>query len=137
MCCRPYSAGVLHSVSDKIQNLKNCFTNQIKMTSKDDIWGLVSLKFLRPCFGLSVACMSLSLPPPFSLLLFSPFLPPSILILLYYPLCLHPLHLFVPLIFTLPSTLPPSHSFFHSLPLLFFVYFSSLRIYIHPPTFYD
>jgi hypothetical protein len=26
LCCRPYSAGVLHSVSDQIQNLQNCFT---------------------------------------------------------------------------------------------------------------
>ena len=24
LCCRPYSAGVLHSVSDQIQNLQNC-----------------------------------------------------------------------------------------------------------------
>ncbi len=28
--CRPYSAGVLHSISDKIQNLKNCFTTPDK-----------------------------------------------------------------------------------------------------------
>jgi hypothetical protein len=28
LCCRPYSAGVLHSVSD--QNLQNCFTNPNK-----------------------------------------------------------------------------------------------------------
>ncbi len=26
LCCRPYSAGVLHSVSDQIQNLQNCYT---------------------------------------------------------------------------------------------------------------
>jgi hypothetical protein len=44
----PYSAGVLHSVSDQIQNLQNCFTTPNKMTSEDDIKGLVSLKFLRP-----------------------------------------------------------------------------------------
>ncbi len=46
--CGPYSAGVLHSVSDQIQNLQNCFTTPNKMTSKDDIKGLVSLKFLGP-----------------------------------------------------------------------------------------
>jgi hypothetical protein len=45
---RPYSAGILHSVSDQIQNLRNCFTTPNKMTSEDDIKGLVSLKFLRP-----------------------------------------------------------------------------------------
>jgi hypothetical protein len=49
MYCGPYSGGVLHSVSDQIQNLQNCFTTQTKMTSKDDIEGLGSLKFLRPC----------------------------------------------------------------------------------------
>ena len=48
LCFRPYSAGVLHSVSDQIQNLPNCFTTLNKMTSEDDIKGLVSLKFLRP-----------------------------------------------------------------------------------------
>jgi hypothetical protein len=37
LCCRPYSAGVLHSVSDLIQSLQNCFSNPNKMTSKDDI----------------------------------------------------------------------------------------------------
>jgi hypothetical protein len=36
-------------ISEQIQNLQNCFTTQTKMTSKDDIKGLVSLKFLRPC----------------------------------------------------------------------------------------
>ncbi len=30
LCCRPYSAGVLHSVSDQIQNLQNCFTTPNK-----------------------------------------------------------------------------------------------------------
>jgi hypothetical protein len=48
LCCRPYSAGILHSVSDQIQNLTNCFTTPNKMTSEDDIKGLVSVKFLRP-----------------------------------------------------------------------------------------
>jgi hypothetical protein len=48
MYCGPYSAGVLHSVSDQIQTLQNCFTTPNKMTSKDDMKGLVSLKFLRP-----------------------------------------------------------------------------------------
>jgi hypothetical protein len=37
LCCRPYSAGFLHSVSDQIQNLQNCFTAPNKMTSKYDI----------------------------------------------------------------------------------------------------
>ncbi len=49
MYCGPYSTGVLHSVSDQIQNLQNCFNTPNKMTRKDDIKGLVSLKFLRPC----------------------------------------------------------------------------------------
>jgi hypothetical protein len=48
MYCGPYSAGVLHSVSGQIQNLQNCFTTPNKITSEDDIKGLVSLKFLRP-----------------------------------------------------------------------------------------
>ncbi len=39
----PYSAGVLQSVSDQIRNLQNCFTAPNKMTSEDDIKGLVSL----------------------------------------------------------------------------------------------
>ncbi len=47
LCCGLYSAGVLHSVSDQIQNLPNCSTTPNKMTSEDDIKGLVSLKFLR------------------------------------------------------------------------------------------
>jgi hypothetical protein len=53
MYCGPYSAGVLHSVSDHVQNLQNCFTTPNKMTSEDDIKGWVSLKFLRPCSYLS------------------------------------------------------------------------------------
>jgi hypothetical protein len=52
LCCRPYSAGILHSVSDQIQNLPNCFTTPNKMTIEDDIKGLVSLKFLRPWWRL-------------------------------------------------------------------------------------
>ncbi len=50
--CRPYSAGILHSVSDQMQNLPNYFTTSNKMTSENDIKGLVSLKFLRPCFDI-------------------------------------------------------------------------------------
>jgi hypothetical protein len=42
MYCGPYSAGVLHSVSDQIQDLQNCFITPNKMTSEDDIKGLVS-----------------------------------------------------------------------------------------------
>jgi hypothetical protein len=30
LCCRPYSAGVYHSVSDQIQNLQNCYTTPNK-----------------------------------------------------------------------------------------------------------
>jgi hypothetical protein len=37
LCFRPYSARVLHSVSDQIHNLQNCFTNPNKITSIDDI----------------------------------------------------------------------------------------------------
>ncbi len=59
LCCGPYSAGILHSVSDQILNLPNCFTTPNKMTSGDDIQGLVSLKFLRPCRDLNawLPCM--------------------------------------------------------------------------------
>ncbi len=35
--CRPYSAGILHSVSDQMQNLPNYFTTPKKMTSENDI----------------------------------------------------------------------------------------------------
>ncbi len=45
LCCRPYSAGVLHSVSDQIWNLQNCFTTPKQLPVKTT---LVSLKFLRP-----------------------------------------------------------------------------------------
>ncbi len=48
LCCRPYSAGILHSVSDQMQNLPNYFTTPNKMTRENDIKGSVSLKFLRP-----------------------------------------------------------------------------------------
>jgi hypothetical protein len=41
-------AGILHSVSDQIQNLQNFFTTPNKNDGKDDIKGLVSLHFLRP-----------------------------------------------------------------------------------------
>ncbi len=34
LCCRPCSAGVLHSVSDQIQNLQNCFTTPKKWPVK-------------------------------------------------------------------------------------------------------
>ncbi len=37
LCCRPYSAGVLQSVSNQIQNLQNCLTTPNKINSKDDI----------------------------------------------------------------------------------------------------
>jgi hypothetical protein len=43
MYCGQYYAGVLHSVSDQIRNLQNWFTAPNKMTSEDDIKGLVSL----------------------------------------------------------------------------------------------
>jgi hypothetical protein len=47
--CRSFTLG-----SDQIQNLQNCFTTPNKMTSKDEIKGLVSWKFLRPWFKLSL-----------------------------------------------------------------------------------
>ncbi len=53
LCCRPYYAGVLHSISDQNQNLQNCFTTSNKMASKDDIKGLVSLKFPRPWLAVT------------------------------------------------------------------------------------
>jgi hypothetical protein len=39
LCCRPYSAGIEHSVvfSDQTQNLQNCYNIPDKNTSKDDI----------------------------------------------------------------------------------------------------
>jgi hypothetical protein len=52
MYCGPYSAGVFHSVSDQIQNLQNCFTTPNKMTSDDDIKGLVSLSSFVHGVGL-------------------------------------------------------------------------------------
>ena len=60
MYCGPYSAGVLHSVSDQIRNIQNCFTAPNKMTSEDDIKGLVSLKFLRPCFFVWISSKNLA-----------------------------------------------------------------------------
>ncbi len=46
MYCGPYSARVLDS---RFRTYKIASPLQTKMTSKDDIKGLVSLKFLRPC----------------------------------------------------------------------------------------
>jgi hypothetical protein len=37
LCCRPYSAGVLHLVSDQIQTYKIALPPKAKMTIKDDI----------------------------------------------------------------------------------------------------
>jgi len=42
LCCRPYSAGVLHSVSDQIQTCKIATPPQTKKTSLDDIKGTVA-----------------------------------------------------------------------------------------------
>ncbi len=50
--CRPYSAGVLHSVSDQMQNLPNYFTAPNKMTSE----------FLRSCMG---PCFEVDLTSPY------------------------------------------------------------------------
>jgi hypothetical protein len=74
MYCGPYSAGVLHSVADQIQNLQNCFTTPNKMTSKDDIKGLVSLKFLRPWPRLSLTVQSLYIYAPCHLRIIQSFL---------------------------------------------------------------
>ncbi len=60
--CRPYSAGILHSVSDQMQNLPNYVTTPNKMTSENDIKGLVSFKFLRPWLAGSAPAFSDSLP---------------------------------------------------------------------------
>ncbi len=49
--CRPYSAGVLHFVLTRFSTYKSVSPPKTKMTSKDDIKGLVSLKFLRPWFS--------------------------------------------------------------------------------------
>ncbi len=74
-CCRPYSAGLLHSVSDQIQNPQNCFTTpNIKITIKDDIKGFVSLKFLRPGWSTNtehsrIHCLLLSTIAPIADLL--------------------------------------------------------------------
>ncbi len=57
LCVQTIFCKGLHSVSDQIQNLQNCFTTPNKMTSKDDIQGLVSLKFLRPCSALSITVL--------------------------------------------------------------------------------
>ncbi len=43
-CCRPYSAGVSHSVSDQIQNLQYCFSTPNKLPI-NNIKGLVSLMY--------------------------------------------------------------------------------------------
>jgi hypothetical protein len=67
--CRPYSAGIVHSVSDQMQNLPNYFTTPNKMTSENDIKGLVSLKFLRPWCRCSPHCQiywKLVIRPPLS-----------------------------------------------------------------------
>ncbi len=47
MYCGPYS--VFHILT-RLRTYKIASPPQTKMTSKDDIKGLVSLKFLRPCF---------------------------------------------------------------------------------------
>jgi hypothetical protein len=57
--CRPYSAGILHSFSEQMQNLPNYFTTPNKMTSENDIKGLVSLKFLPPWLDLSATSVQI------------------------------------------------------------------------------
>ncbi len=47
MLCGPYSAGNLHSVSDQMQNLPNYSTTPNKMTSENDLKGLVSSSFVH------------------------------------------------------------------------------------------
>ncbi len=55
LCCRPYSAGIYHSVSDQIHNLQNCYTTQtkapVKTTFRD--WCLYS-SFVRAQFHLTL-----------------------------------------------------------------------------------
>ncbi len=53
--CRPYSAGVLHWFTlTRFRTYKIASPPQTKMISKDDITGLVSIKFLRPWFRESI-----------------------------------------------------------------------------------
>ncbi len=52
LCCRPYSAGVLHPVSDQVQNLQNCFTTQNKNDQK------------RRHLGVGVFKVPSFMPPP-------------------------------------------------------------------------
>ncbi len=53
LCCRPYSAVVLYSVSGQIQNLQNCYTTPNKWPVKTT-WVCV-FKFLRPWWPPSPA----------------------------------------------------------------------------------
>jgi hypothetical protein len=48
MYCGPYSAGVYTLFLTRFRTYKIASPPQTKMTSEDDIKGLVSLKFLRP-----------------------------------------------------------------------------------------
>ncbi len=52
MYCGPYSAKFLNSVLTRFRTYKIASPPQTKMTSKDDINGLGSLKFLRPWRGV-------------------------------------------------------------------------------------
>jgi hypothetical protein len=49
MYCGPYSAGVYTLLLTRFRTYKIASPPQTKITSKDDIKGLVSLKFPRPC----------------------------------------------------------------------------------------
>jgi hypothetical protein len=53
MYCGPYSAGVCILFLTRFRTYKIASPPQTKMTSKDDIKGLVSLKFLRLWSNLS------------------------------------------------------------------------------------
>jgi hypothetical protein len=43
LCCRPYSAGVLHSVSDRIQNLQYCEEDYSFVGERTPIYQYLSL----------------------------------------------------------------------------------------------
>ncbi len=77
--CRPYSAGVLHSISDQIQSRQNCFTTQNKndiggkfATGINDIGGKFFHHFRRHCWYRWQICHRQQIFPPFSLVLLIP-----------------------------------------------------------------
>ncbi len=74
LCCRPYSAGVLHSVSDQIQNLQNCFTAPNKNDQLRRHLGIgafkvlssmdVAVRYKNKTVGLAPSSWRTLFPPP-------------------------------------------------------------------------